>query len=146
MTLAAAQVRTEVAARLSAAALTGGRVFAGRYHPASESELPCWFVSLDGEELSPQVITYPGMSEHRLRLRADGYAAGVDGLETTLDTLQAQGLAAVFATQPPWPLRCIAVQRDVSDGEGLDGRTGRVSLVFEASYLTEEPAPETLIV
>lgn len=146
MTLAAAQVRTEVAARLAAVALTAGRVFAGRYYPAAESELPCWFVSLEAEDLEPQVISWPGASQHRLRLRADGYAAGVDGLETLLDTLQAQGLAAVFATQPPWPLRCLGVQRDVSDGEGQDGRTGRVSLVFEAQFVTEEPAPETLIV
>lgn len=144
--LAAAQVRQEVATRLAAVALSGGRVFEGRYHPATESELPCWFVALDAEDLAPQAITQPGMSEHRLRLRADGYAAGLDTLETTLDTLQAQALTVLHATPTPYPLHAVAVRRDVNDGEGLDGRTGRVSLFLEASYLTVEGAPETLIV
>lgn len=144
--LAAAQVRAEVAARLATAVLTAGRVFEGRYHPAAEADLPCWFLSIDAEDIEPQGITHAGMNEHRLRLRADGYAASVDALETTLDTLQAQALAALHATQPPWPLRCVAVRRAANDAEGLDGRTGQVSLFLEALYVTVDGAPETLIV
>ena len=144
--LAAAQVRTEVATRLAAVALTAGRVFEGRYHPATEAELPCWFVALDAEDIDAQGITHAGLNEHRLRLRLDGYAASVDALETTLDTLQAQALAALHATQPPWPLRCVAVRRAANDAEGLDGRTGQVSLFLEALYVTVDGAPETLIV
>lgn len=146
MTLAAAQVRQEVATRLAAVALSAGRVYAGRYYPVTESELPCWLVAIESEDLDPQAVSWPGMSQHQLRLRVDGIATGLDTLETTLDTLQTQALAALFATQPPWPLRCIGTRRTVNQGEGNDGATGQVTLFLDASFLTEEGAPETLIV
>jgi hypothetical protein len=66
--LAAAQVRTEVATRLAAVALSAGRVFEGRYHPATEAELPCWFVAIDAEDIDAQGVTHAGLNEHRLRL------------------------------------------------------------------------------
>lgn len=143
--LAAAQVRHLIATRLQAVALSGGRVFEGRYHPAEPSEMPCWFVHLDAEDCTPQAITWPGMSEHRLRVEASAFLLQTDDLETQLDTLQAQGLAALFAAQPPWPLRCVGVRRTVHDAESADARAGRLSLFLEATYLTTEDAPETLI-
>jgi hypothetical protein len=142
--LAAAQVRHEVAQRLLACALTGSRVHEGRYYPASESELPCWFVAIESEECEPQAISYPGASLHRLRVVADGFVLDTESLESQLDTLQAEGLTALFSTQPPWPLRCLAVRRTVHDAEGADARAGRLSLFLEATFLTTEGDPHTL--
>lgn len=144
--LAAATARHEVAQRLLAVSLTAGRVFEGRYHPAAESELPCWFVSIDpGEDIQAEGITFPALLEHRLRLRADGYVASALDLETQLDTLQLQGLQALFATQPPFVLRCVGTRRRVDDGDTQAARLGCLTLLLEAVFHGIEGAPETLI-
>lgn len=143
--LAAAQVRQLVTQRLQGVALTLGRVFEGRHHPATEAELPCWFVSIDAEEISAEGITWPAMQQHSLRVMAEGFCASVDALETTLDTLQAQALAALHATQAPYALRCVGVRRRVNEGDTLDARVGSLTLFLDATFLTLEGQPETLI-
>lgn len=144
--LAAAQVRHEVAQRLLAVALTAGRVFEGRYYPAAESELPCWFVAIEpGEDIEAEGITFPALLQHRLRIRADGYVASALDLEAQLDTLQLQGLQALFATQPPFVLRCVGVRRRVDDGDNQAARLGALTLHLEAVFHGIEGQPETLI-
>lgn len=143
--LAAAQIRALVALRLQACAFTAGRVFEGRYWPVTESEMPCWFVALDQEDVQADGLSWPGLQTHRLRLLADGFVADADTLESSLDTLQTQALEALFATQPPFQLRCVGVRRRVADAEGQDGRFGVLSLFLEATFLTVEGQPQTLI-
>lgn len=144
--LAAAQVRAQVSTRLLPCALTAGRVFEGRYHPVTEGEMPCWFVSVEQEDMQAEGITWPGVQTHRLQLLAEGFVASVDALETQLDTLQTQALEALFATQPPWQLRCAGVRRRVADAEGQAARIGVLTLYLEATFLTVEGQPQTLIV
>lgn len=143
--LAAAQVREHVALLLQSVALTAGAVHAGRYWPVTESEMPCWFVAIDQEDIEREGISFPAVQSHRLRLLADGFVADVDTLETSLDTLQTQALEALFAVQPPFQLQCIGVRRRVADAEGQDGRIGVLSLFLEATFLTVEGQPQTLI-
>jgi hypothetical protein len=144
--LAAAQVRQLVAQRLLAVALTAGRVFEGRYHPAAENELPCWFVSIEpGEDIETEGISWPGLMTHRLRIRADGFAASTLDLETQLDTLQLQGLQALFATQPPFSLRCVGTRRRADDDANGGARLGALTLHLEAVFHGVEGEPETLI-
>lgn len=143
--LAAAQVRAQVAQLLLAVPNTAGRVFAGRYWPVTESEMPCWFVAIDAEDIVREGISWPGVQTHRVRLLVDGFVAEVETLETALDTLQTQALEALFAAQPPFQLRCVGVRRRVADAEGQDGRVGVLSLFLEATFLTVEGQPQTLI-
>jgi hypothetical protein len=142
--LAAAQIRQFVAQRLQGCAFTGGRVFEGRYHPAVEAELPCWFVGIESEDTEALAIDYPAGLETRLRLVADGFAVSVDALESALDTLQLQALQALQSPQPPWQLRCVGVRRRVHDGEGQAARQGAVSLFLEAVFITVEGDPESI--
>lgn len=143
--LAAAQVRQLVAQRLQACALTAGRVHEGRYEPAAESELPCWFVAIEGENLQAEGISWPRLLEHRLSLRADGFVASATALETQLDTLQLQGLQALFAEAPPFQLACIGTRRRVDDGDQQAARLGCLTLHLEAVFRGIEGQPETLI-
>lgn len=140
--LAAAQIRTDVASRLSACALTAGRVFAGRYWPVTESEMPCWFVAIDQENIQADGLSWPSVQTHSLRLLAEGFAADADNLETTLDTLQSQGLQALFAALNTYQLRCIGTRRRVADAEGQSGRVGVLTLYLEATFLTLEGQPD----
>lgn len=142
--LAAAQIRTDVASRLAACAKTSGRVFAGRYWPVTESEMPCWFVAIDQEDIQADGIGWPSVQTHSLRLLAEGFAADTDSLEATLDTLQSQGLQALFSTATTYQLRCIGARRRVADAEGQSGRVGVLSLYLEATFLTVEGQPDTL--
>ncbi len=143
--LAAAQIRAHVAQLLQSCAVTAGRVFAGRYWPVTESEMPCWFVALDQEDVQPDGLTWPGLQTHRLRLLVDGFVADTDALEASLDTLQTQALEALFAAPPPFQLRCVGVRRRVADAEGQSGRIGVLSLYLEATFLTVEGQPQNLI-
>lgn len=143
--LAAAQVRADVASRLVPCALTGGRVFAGRYWPVTEGEMPCWFVAIDQEDIQAEGISWPAPQTHRLRLLAEGFIAETDTLETSLDALQTQGLQALFGVPTTYQLRCIGVRRRVADSEGQGGRVGVLTLYLEATYLTVEGQPETSI-
>lgn len=143
--LAAATARHEVVTRLGTCALTAGRVFEGRYHPADEAELPCWFVAIESEELQTEGLSWPGVTTHSLRLLAEGFVVSVDALETQLDTLQLQALQALQATQPPFSLRAVGARRRAADAEGQASRAGVLSLYLEATFLTVEGQPETLI-
>ena len=143
--LAAATARHEVATRLGACALTAGRVFEGRYHPADEAEVPCWFVAIEAEDVQTEGLTHPGISTHSLRFVADGFAVSVDALEATLDTLQLQALQALHATQPPFLLRVTGTRRRAADAEGQASRAGVLTLYLEATFHTQEGQPETLI-
>lgn len=144
--LAAAQVRQLVAQRLLGCALTSSRVFEGRYHPAAENELPCWFVSIEpGEDIEAEGIAWPRLLTHRLRIRADGFVASATALETQLDTLQQQGLAALFGTEPPFNLRCIGTRRKVDDDGQQAARLGALTLHLEAVFHGIEGQPENLI-
>lgn len=144
--LAAAQVRQLVAQRLQACALTAGQVHEGRYDPAAESELPCWFVAIDpGENVQTEGISWPRLLEHRLSIRADGFVKSADALETQLDTLQLQGMQALFATQPPFQLVLIGVRRRTDDGDQQAARLGCLTLHLEAVFHGVEGDPETLI-
>ncbi|MCV2423405.1 hypothetical protein LNV47_22715 [Paucibacter sp. DJ4R-1] len=143
--LAAAQIRAHVAQLLQPCAFTGGRVFAGRYWPVTESEMPCWFVAIDQEDMARDGISYPGLQTHRLRLLVDGFVAEVDALEAALDTLQTEALEALFAAQPPFHLSCVGTRRRVAEAEGQAGRVGVLSLYLEATFLTVEGQPQTLI-
>lgn len=144
--LAAAQVRQHVAERLVAVALTAGRVHEGRYHAAAESELPCWFVSIaPGEDIQAEGLSYPRLLTHSLRINAEGYVASATQLETLFDTLQVQGLQALFADPPPFNLQCIGVRRRVDeDGNGA-ARLGALTLHLEATFRGIEGQPENLI-
>lgn len=142
--LAAAQVRNDVASRLVPCALTAGRVFAGRYWPVTESEMPCWFVAIDQEDIQADGLSWPGVQTHSLRLLAEGYVVDTDSLETTLDTLQSQGLQALFSAVNTYQLRCIGTRRRVADAEGQSGRIGVLTLYLEATFLTVEGQPDTL--
>lgn len=143
--LAAAQVRQLVAQRLQACALTAGRVFEGRYHPAAESELPCWFVAIEGEDIQAEGITMPRLVEHRLQLRVDGLVASATDLETLFDTLQVQGLQALFGTPPGLVLSCTGTRRRVNDDGTQAARLGALTLRLEAVFQGIEGQPETLI-
>ncbi len=144
--LAAAQVRHLVAQRLLGCALTASRVFEGRYHPAGENELPCWFVSIEpGEDIEAEGIAWPRLLTHRLRIRADGYVGSATDLETLLDTLQLQGLEALFGTEPPFHLACIGTRRRVDDTDTGAARLGALTLHLEAVFHGIEGQPETLI-
>lgn len=143
--LAAAQVRAQVALLLQGVAITNGAVHVGRYWPVTESEMPCIFVAIEQEDIEPDGLSFPGVQTHRLRLLVDGFVADVDTLETSLDTLQTQALEALFAVQPPFQLRCVGVRRRVADADGQDRRIGVLSLSLEATFLTVEGQPQTLI-
>lgn len=142
--LAAAQIRSDVATRLTACAITAGRVFAGRYWPVTESEMPCWFVAIDQEDIQADGFSWPSVQTHTLRLMAEGFASEVDSLETTLDTLQSQGLQALFISATTYQLRCIGSRRRVADAEGQAGRVGVLTLYLEATFLTVEGQPDNL--
>lgn len=140
--LAAAQVRTAVAARLALAASVSGRVFAGRYHPVDPSELPCWVLRLDGELVDAQALGYPSLQSHAITLQADGYVRSTADLEAAMDALQAEGLAALFGTEPPYSLRCSEVRREVNTD--ADASVGVVTLTLDATVLTLINQPETI--
>lgn len=140
--LAAAQVRNAVAARLATAASVAGRVFAGRHHPVDPSELPCWVLRLDGEAIDTQALGYPSLQSHAITLQADGYVRSTTDLEGAMDALQAEGLAAIFGTEPPYSLRCSQVQREVN--ADADASVGVVTLTLDATVLTLINAPETI--
>lgn len=142
--LAAAQVRAQVAALLVPCALTAGRVFAGRYYPVTESELPCWFVAIDQEDIEPEGITRPRLETHRLRLIVEGFVADVEALEASLDTLQSQALQALFSNPPAFELSCVGARRRAADTESHGGRIGVLTLYLEATFLTQEGQPETI--
>lgn len=144
--LAAAQVRQLVAQRLIACALTAGKVDEGRYTVASEAELPRWFVAIDpGEDIGAEGLSWPRLLTHTLRIRAEGVVQAADGLEALLDTLQLQGLQALFGEAPPYQLQCIGVRRQSNDGSGQAADLGALVLHLEATYRTVEGDPETLI-
>lgn len=140
--LAAAQVRTAVAARLATAASVAGRVFAGRYHPVDPSELPCWVLRLDGELVETQSMGFPAMQSHAITLQADGYVRSAADLEGAMDALQAEALTAVFGTQPPFNLRCTEVRREVNTD--ADASVGVVTITLDATVLTLNNLPETI--
>jgi hypothetical protein len=140
--LAAAQVRAAVAALLLNAASVGGRVFAGRYHPVDESEMPCWVLRLEGELVDLQAFGYPALQTHTINLVATGYVRSTTALETALDELQAEALAALFATEPPHSLRCTETRREVNTD--ADASVGVVTLTLDATALTLINQPETI--
>lgn len=140
--LAAAQVRTAVAARLANAASVAGRVFAGRYHPVDGSELPCWVLRLDGELIETQGMGFPALQNHSLTLEAAGYVRSTTDLEGAMDSLQAEALTVLFATQPPFNLRCTEVRREVNSD--ADASVGVVTLTLDATVLTLNNLPETI--
>lgn len=142
--LASAQIRQVVAQRLAACALTGGRVFEGRYEPAVESELPCWAVSIESEDWQSEGYSWPALLEQRVRLRADGFVVSATDLEALFDTMQVQGLQALFGSQPPMALRCVGVRRRV-DETTQAARLGALILFLEAVIHGIEGQPETLI-
>lgn len=141
--LAAAQVRTAVAARLATAASVGGRVFAGRYHPVDPSELPCWVLRIEGELIERQGMGYPTMQSHAITLQADGYVRSTAALEAAMDALQAEALTALFGgTAPPYELRCSEVRREVNND--ADAAVGLVSLTLDATVLTLNNLPQVI--
>jgi hypothetical protein len=140
--LAAAQVRTAVAARLGLAASVAGRVFAGRYHPVDPTELPCWVLRLDGETVDAQALGYPSLQAHAITLQADGYVRSAADLEAAMDALQAEALLALFGTEPPYSLRCTEVRREVNND--ADASVGLVTLTLDATVLTLINQPETI--
>lgn len=142
--LAAAQARQLIAQRLTACALTAGRVFEGRYHTVTEAELPCWLVGIEAEDIETDGLASPALQMHTLRVTAEGYAQSTDALETQLDTLQLQALQALHATATPFAVRVLGTRRRVNDGELADARTGVLSLFLEAQFNTVEGAPEAL--
>lgn len=144
--LVSAQVRQLVAQRLTACALTAGRVYEGRYHPATDAELPCWFVSIDpGEDITTDGLGWPALQTHQLRIRAEGFVDSADALEAQLDTLQQQGLQALFGTAPGLQLHCVGVRRRVDDSDAHGASKGALGIHLEATFRTVEGQPETLI-
>lgn len=140
--LAAAQVRTAVAARLANAASVAGRVFAGRYHPVDPTELPCWVLRLDGELIESQSLGYPGLQNHAITLQAEGFVRSATDLEAAMDALQAEALAALFGTEPPYGLRCSETRREVNND--ADASVGVVTLTLDATVLTLNNLPEII--
>ncbi len=144
--LAAAQIRHLVAQRLTACAITGGNVDEGRYTAASVAELPRWFVAIDpGEDIETEGLCYPRLETHRLRIRAEGVIQATDGLEQQLDTLQLQGLQALFGAELSIELHCIGVRRHVNDGAAQGADLGSLALHLEATFRTVEGDPENLV-
>lgn len=141
--LAAAQVRTAVAARLGQAASVAGRVFAGRYHPVDQAELPCWVLRIEGELIDRQSMGFPAMQSHAITLQAEGYVRSTAALEAAMDDLQAEALTALFGgTAPPYELRCSEVRREVNND--ADASVGVVTLTLDATVLTLINQPETI--
>ncbi|MFN7883624.1 MAG: hypothetical protein ACK5PF_11510 [bacterium] len=131
-----------MATRLGLAASVAGRVFAGRYHPVDPAELPCWVLRLDGELVDAQALGYPSLQSHAITLQAKGYVRSTTDLEAAMDAMQAEALAALFGTEPPYSLRCSEVQRVVN--VEADASVGFVTLTLDATVLTLINQPETI--
>jgi hypothetical protein len=71
--------------------------------------------------------------------------ASATQLETLFDTLQVQGLQALFSVQPPFNLHCIGTRRRVDDDGTQAARLGALTLHLEAVFHGVEGEPETLI-
>lgn len=140
MTLAAAQVRDAIAARLVP---TATLVTTKRLHPLTEAHLPAWRVRLVGDDTDPGLGL--GVQTHRTTIEAAGIVRAVDDVDDALDTLLAAGLTAVHAVQAAnfsvvdggtaWPL-------PPADGEAA---TAQVVHRFVCTYATDPAAPEVLL-
>ena len=143
MTLAAATVAAAVGSRLTGLPTTGARVFNGRNVPLQESDLPCWRVHLGDDAIENQGMQWPVTELHTLQLQADGVLMDLDTLDADMSALAAEGLGALFATVPPYLLRCTAIER--APAQMGERAVGIVTLRLQASYFTRQNDPETIL-
>jgi len=143
MTLAAATAVAAAAARLTGLPTCAARVYNGRNTPLTESLLPAWRLRKGDEAIDTVGIHYPATQQHELEFFAEGVLRDLDTLEADMDALAAEGLAGLFATQPPYQLRCTGITRNPAQlGETA---IGVVTLRLQASFMTAQHAPETIL-
>jgi len=143
MTLAAATVVAAVATRLGTVVATGGRVYTARPWVLDEGDLPAWTVAASDETVEQLTVHWPRKQLHRLAIDAAVHQRAVTGIDTALHGLVADGLAALFGTEPPYQLALEGISRQVEDANEAATATHTLRLV--AQYVTSAAAPETII-
>lgn len=155
MTLAAAQVVARLKANLIAAATVAGtKVYSDRAWPIDEAELPTLQVFCGDEAITPMVVHWPSLQEHRLELLLVGKVRAVAGIDETMNAFVAQVLAALYGTQAAVTLTPLQGVRLESPGERAVTRVpqedaqaafAHVTVRSIACFKTMSNAPETLV-
>ena len=144
MAPAAAQVLASVAAALAAVPATAGRVYAERSHPLTEAELPAWRVSAAVETV--EQATVEGITQHTLEITCEGVARHTAALPDMLDTLAAQGMAALFGGPPGALIGGLSpqgVERSLAN-EG-EAAVGVLTLRLAGLYFTHPGQPGVIV-
>ena len=153
MTLAAAQVVSAIATRITGLASAGARVYTSRAWPLAEADLPAWRVVAADELVDPQTVHPNALQAHDLSVELRGHATAVDNLDATLHSLAAEALTALFDTTPPADAlttlggKLQITPRRIERRMAEEGQAvlGLVVITLRVLFRTRAAAPETLV-
>jgi hypothetical protein len=156
MTLAAGQVVAQLKTNLLAATQTvaGSKVYTDRAWPVDESELPTLQVFAGEESITPVVVHWPALQEHRLELLLVGKVSAVSGIDETMNVFIAQILTKLYGTANAstlYPLTGVRLEppgeRTVirTPQEDAQAKFAHFTVRAIACFQTMSNAPETLV-
>jgi len=153
VTLASAQVKYALAARIIGLPSTAERVFKSRAWPLTEADLPAWKVVTQAEEISVLTLHDPVLQAHALRVDFQGVAKAVDLLDDALDALASEVCTRLFnppaesdalsALEDRLQLTLTGIDRDLA-GEG-EAALGVVTVTLLAEFRTVRNDPDNIV-
>lgn len=151
--LAAEQVVQAVAQRMRGLPL-GAEVNTDRAWPLNVKALPAWQVFAGDEEVRPLTLSQNPTMQYQMPVECRGYVLATEQLDTQMNALAAEALAAVADLAPATAdaladLRHLVTLRHSYTGREMQtegqATVGRITLIFTAQFRTRMSAPTTIV-
>jgi hypothetical protein len=137
------QIREAVATACTGLATTGSNVFVSSVY-ALES-LPALRIYNGAETVTPGSIHGPGILERVMQIRIEAVAKDISALDATLDQIQKEVEVAISGIEMDGvSFRLASVEEPQLSGSA-DKPTGQTTMTFEATFYTEEDAPDVAL-
>ena len=143
MTHVRQQIRSQVEADLTGLTTTGANVFASRVHQLNVS--PGLLIYTQSEESERDTMS--GGIFRTVSVSVEGYALDADATDDTLDTICAEVETALLDGSNVGGLAkdIQLVSTEVSFEQGGELLLGRIIMIFDIFYVTDQGAPEVAL-
>jgi hypothetical protein len=127
-------------------------VYSDRLWPLTDSKLPALRVFVHEEEVAPQVVHFPALQEHNVKLGVQMCAEAVSGIDAVLNALKLQIVGALFDTVEHATLNLadylemtLAGTGPLQPIESADRQIAQRTLLLAVRYRTFSNAPEVIV-
>jgi hypothetical protein len=142
------QIRIAAAAALFGLPTTGARVYPSRIWPLQPADLPALLVYTTSDDVDGEHTTIgrPRKLTRDLSLVVEARAAAAAGLDDTLDTIEAEVVAALAADATLGGLaKDVVLTRSEIDLDAAEQPAGTNRMTFTVTYRHREDDPNTAI-